>query len=137
MTIRGKIKNKTEVWEDRKQITEYLLSESSEDARRPLLYPFFQRLNREKFKTESDAHGADVYIEGQIIVESKTHYSDWLEGFFQALHYHKKHCLVYSVVVVMAHKFIGVWKVNKIPEFAVIMAHMHHAVRAVVEPTVV
>jgi hypothetical protein len=115
------------VTEELKKLKEYLTSESNEDAKRPLLYPLFQRLFKDKFKIESDACGADVYIEGQIIVESKTSYSDWLEGFYQALHYHKKHGLVYSIVVVIAHKFAGIWRVNKLPEFAVIMSHTSNA----------
>ena len=48
------------------QFTEYLRSESNEDARRPLLYPLFQKLFSDKFKIESDAFGADVYVVGQI-----------------------------------------------------------------------
>jgi len=116
--------------EELKQFKEYLKSESNEDAKRPLLYPLFQKLNKEKFKIESDACGADVYIEGQIIVESKTNYSDWLEGFYQALHYHKRHGLVYSIVVVIAHKFVGIWRVNKLPEYAVLMSHTADAQKA-------
>lgn len=113
--------------EELKKFKEYLKSESNEDAKRPLIYPLFQKLNKEKFKIESDACGADVYIEGQLIVECKTSYSDWLEGFYQALHYHKKHGLVYSIVVVIAHKFVGIWRMNKLPEFAVLMAHTSNA----------
>jgi hypothetical protein len=116
--------------EEIKQLKKYLYSDSNEDAKRPLLYPFFKKLNPDKFRIESDACNADAYIEGQIIVEAKTDYSDWLEGFYQALHYHKKHGLVYSVIVVIAHKFVGIWRVNKLPEFAVIMAHTSDAQKA-------
>lgn len=123
-------KGKATFSEEIKQLKKYLYSESNEDAKRPLLYPFFKKLNPDKFKIESDACGADVYIEGQIIVEAKSHYSDWLDGFYQALHYHKKHGLVYSVVVVIAHKFVGIWKVNQLPEYAVIMAHTSDAQKA-------
>jgi len=123
MAIPSRSKGKSIFTEEIKQLKKYLYSDSNEDAKRPLLYPFFKKLNPDKFKIESDACGADVYIEGQIIVEAKSHYSDWLDGFYQALHYHKKHGLVYSVVVVIAHKFVGIWKVNQLPEFAVIMAH--------------
>lgn len=70
---------------------------------------------------------ADVYIEGKIIVEAKTDFAQWLEGFFQALHYHKQSGLVYSVVIVITHKFIGIWRVNKLTEFAVKMAHLSDA----------
>ena len=111
-------------------LIKYILSDSNEDAKRPLLYPFFRKLNKEKFKIESDACGADVYIEGQIIVEAKSNYSDWLDGFYQALHYHKKHGLVYSVMVVIAHKFVGIWRLNKLPEFSVILSHTADAQKA-------
>lgn len=102
---------------------EYLKSDSNEDSKTPLLYPLFQKLHKEKFFIESKAKGADVYIEGQIIVESKTSYSDWLEGFYQALHYHKKHGLVYSIIMVVAHKFVGIWRVNNLPEYAALISH--------------
>lgn len=43
----------------------YLRSESNEDAKTPLLHPLFQKLFWEKFRIESDVHGADVYVAGQ------------------------------------------------------------------------
>ena len=106
-----------------KKLKEYLKSESSEDAKRHLLYPLFKKLYGNKFYIESDAFGADVYVEGKIIVEAKTHSNDWLEAFYQALHYHKKFGLAYSMIIVIAHRFVGIWKANKIPEFAVILSH--------------
>ena len=127
MAIPSRSKSKVTFTEEIKDFKKYLYSESNEDAKRPLLYPLFKKLYKERFKIESDACGADVYIEGQIIVEAKTHYSDWLDGFYQALHYHKKHGLVYSVIVVIAHKFVGIWRLNKMPEFAVILAHTSDA----------
>jgi hypothetical protein len=105
------------------QLRDYLRSDSNEDAKRPLLYPLFQRLFKDKFKIESDAHGADVYVEGKLIVESKTNFSQWLEGFYQALHYQRRFGLTYNTLVVIAHNFIGIWKVNKLPEYAVILSH--------------
>jgi len=123
MAIPSRSKSKVTFTEEIRQLKNYIFSESNEDAKRPMLYPLFKKLYKEKFKIESDACGADVYIEGQIIVEAKTHYSDWLDGFYQALHYHKKHGLVYSVIVVIAHKFVGIWRLNELPEFAVILAH--------------
>ena len=124
------VKSNVNFDEERKLLIKYILSDSNEDAKRPLLYPFFRKLNKEKFKIESDACGADVYIEGQIIVEAKSNYSDWLDGFYQALHYHKKHGLVYSVMVVIAHKFVGIWRLNKLPEFSVILSHTADAQKA-------
>ncbi len=109
---------------------EYLKSDSNEDAKRPLLYPLFRKLFKDKFKIESDAHGADVYVAGQIIVESKSDFSEWLEGFYQALHYHKRFGLAYSTVMVVAHKFVGIWKVDKLPEYAVILAQRADPIQA-------
>jgi hypothetical protein len=107
-----------------KQLIEYLKSEDCEDSKRPLIFPLFQKLFRDKFKSESSAYGADVYIEGKILVECKTNFSSWLEGFYQAMHYHKKYGLAYSIVFVIAHKFVGIWKVNKLPEFPIKLAHL-------------
>lgn len=45
------------------QLIKYLYSESSEDAKRPLLFPLFQKLNKEKFKSESDASSTDIHNE--------------------------------------------------------------------------
>jgi hypothetical protein len=49
------------------QFKQYLKSESKENARSPYLYPLFQKLFKDKFKIESDACGADVYIDGALI----------------------------------------------------------------------
>ncbi|MFN8258083.1 MAG: hypothetical protein U0W24_20505 [Bacteroidales bacterium] len=116
--------------EEKNKLKQYLKSDSNEDAKRPLIYPLFHKLYKDKFKIESDAHGADVYIEGQIIVECKTSYADWLDGFYQALHYHKKHGLVYSIVMVIAEKFVGIWRVNQLTEYAVLLSHTADANKA-------
>lgn len=119
---------------ERKQLIEYILSDKSEDAKRDLILPLFSKLFRNSLKTESEAKGADVYIEGKIIVECKTRFAQWVHGFYQALHYHKRYGLSYSLVMVIAHKFVGIWKVNEIPEFAVKAAHLSDPVEA---PTIV
>jgi hypothetical protein len=59
----------------------------------------------------------DIYIEGKLLVELKSDSEDNIKGFFQALHYSKKG-LTFSTVCVIAHKFVAVWKVNSIPDFA-------------------
>jgi hypothetical protein len=104
-------------------IEEYLRSESSEKARQHLLYPFLKLIFPGKLKIEGDANGADAYIEGKLIVESKTSDSQWLEGFYQALHYQRKFGLSYNTIMVVAHKFVAIWKLNKLPEYATILAH--------------
>ncbi len=111
------------------KLKEYLRSTDNEDAKRPLLYPLFQKLFKDKFKIESNVFGADIYVAGQIIVESKTDASQWLEGFYQGLHYQKKYGLAYNTIMVIANNFVGIWKVNKIPEFAVILAHTADATK--------
>src|ERR1035437_1642596 len=103
------------VGDELEKFKEYLKSESNEDAKRHLLYPLFKKLFKDKFKTESDVHGADIYVEGQLIVEAKSDQAQWLEGFYQALHYHKKFGLTYNTIIVVAHKFIAIWKLSKLP----------------------
>ncbi|HWB24262.1 MAG TPA: hypothetical protein VG738_02230 [Chitinophagaceae bacterium] len=102
---------------------EYLRSSSVENARRALLYPLFQKLFKEKFKIENDAKGADVYVVGQLVVESKTDSKQWLEGLFQALHYHRREGLAFHTIMVVAREFIGIWKVTKLPEDAVRLSY--------------
>ncbi len=69
-------------------------------------------------KTESAAGSADVYIEGILVVEGKTDFSQWVEGFYQALHYHRRYGLAFNSIMVIAHRFCGIWKVHKLPEAA-------------------
>ena len=113
---------KATFFEELDKIREFISNPVSEAAKRPLVYPLFQKLFPAKFKVESEAAGADIYVEGKLVVELKTSETDWLSGFYQALHYQKKG-LAFPVVCVMAEKFLAVWKVNHIPEFAVILAH--------------
>jgi hypothetical protein len=75
-------------------LKEYFRSIDNEDAKRPLLYPLFQKLIKDKFKIESNVFGADIYVARQIIVESKTDASQWLEGFYQGLQFQKNYGLL-------------------------------------------
>jgi hypothetical protein len=99
------------------QFEKYLLDPGTEKAKDHLAFPLFQKLFGSKFKKESDAEGADTYIGGKLIVELKTDSDGWRKGFYQALHYAKKG-LTFSAVCVVAQKFVAVWKVNSIPDFA-------------------
>ncbi len=112
------------------KLSQYLLSKDNEDAKRQLLFPLFSRLFKEKFKSESAANGADIYIEGQIIVECKTDFSQWVEGFYQGLHYNRKHGLSYNTIMVIAHNFCCIWKLKSIPEYAVILSRTADAMKA-------
>jgi hypothetical protein len=116
--------------EELQKFTDYLRSTSNEDAKRADLFPLFKKLFKEKLKSESDAHGADVYVEGKLIVECKSTESQWLEGFYQALHYQKRYGLAYNTVIVLAHKFVAIWKLDKLPEFAVILSKTADASKA-------
>ena len=86
-----------------KLLTQYLTITSSEKAKQPLLYPFFRNLYHEKFKVETDAQGANGYVEGVFILETKSDFSDWLPGFYQALHYQKRFGLAYQLILVIAY----------------------------------
>lgn len=97
-------------------LKKYIQSPDNEDAKRPLLFPLFRKLFKDKFLTESATYGADGYVEGQLIIEAKSNYSDWLKGFYQALMYNRKHGLSYTTILVIAHEFVGVWKLDKLPE---------------------
>lgn len=103
------------------QFRDYLTSSSSEKSRQHLLYPLFQKLFKDRFAIENDAQGADVYIKSKLIVESKSDHAQWLEGFYQALHYRRKYGLTYSTVMVIAHEFVAIWKLDKLPEYATLL----------------
>ncbi len=104
-------KNKTEL----DQLQAYLTNPGTENAKDYLVFPLFQKLFGPKFKKQSDASGADIYIEGKLLVELKSNYDDYLQGFYQGLHYAKLG-LTFSAVCVIAEKFLAVWKVNSIPD---------------------
>ena len=102
---------------DLKQFEKYLLDPGSENAKDHLVFPLFQKLFPGKLKKQSDAEGADIYIEGKLLVELKSDADDVIAGFYQGLHYSKSG-LAFSAVCVVAQKFVAIWKVNQIPEFA-------------------
>lgn len=96
-------------------LKDYLMSIGSEDSKRPLIYPFFKKLFGKNFKIESDAQGADGYIEGKLLVELKSKNEDWLNGLYQGLHYQKLG-LSFPNICVISHQFIGLWKLTNIPK---------------------
>ncbi|MCK4333413.1 hypothetical protein KAX06_01355 [candidate division WOR-3 bacterium] len=99
------------------QLKEYLLNPGKEKAKDYLAFPLFKKLFGSKFKKETDAARADIYIQGQLLVELKSDSRDYIAGFYQALHYAKLG-LSFSAICVIAQKFIALWKVNKIPDHA-------------------
>ena len=98
-----------------KDLKEFLTSSSSEDAKRHLIYPFFKKLFGNKFKAESDAEGADGYVEGKLLIELKTKNADWLKGLYQGLHYQKLG-LSFPNICVVSYNFVGLWNLEKIPQ---------------------
>lgn len=108
-----------------RSLQKYIESNENEDAKRQLLYPLFTKVFPNKFSIESakNTHGADGYVEGKLIVEAKTNFTQWLEGFYQALHYKKKYGLSYNSIMVISHEFCAIWKIKNLPEFAVIMSN--------------
>ena len=76
-------------------IKEYITTESAESSKDHLIFPLFKKVFGSKnFNKESEASGADIYINGRLIVELKTKYDDWVTGFFQACHYMKEDFLL-------------------------------------------
>lgn len=97
------------------QLKEYVIKGRSENASNHHVYPFFQKIfPKDKFKRESEAAGCDIYIVGILAVELKTHEAEWLQGFFQVLHYNKKG-LSFSAVSVITNNFIGLWRLADLP----------------------
>lgn len=103
-------------------LKEYLMSKRSEDAKRPLAYSFFEEVFRKKFRIESDAEGADGYVEGMLLVEFKTRTEDWLKGLYQGLHYQKLG-LSFPNICVISQQFIGLWALNRLPEKVLSLAY--------------
>ena len=65
-----------------KQFEKYLLDPGTENAKDHLVFPLFQKLFGSKFKKQSDAEGADIYIEPKLVVELKSDADDFLAGFY-------------------------------------------------------
>lgn len=97
-----------------------VIGDETENASDHLVFPFFQKIFG-NIKKQSEAKGADIYIDGRLVVELKTKNSDWLIGFFQALHYKKKG-LSFSAITVISNHFIGLWKIANLPEEAITIA---------------
>jgi len=101
----------------REQFLQFLTTNASENAKSHLPIAFLQEAVGERLTKESAAEGADGYFEGRLIVELKSDSDQWLEAFFQALHYRKRG-LTFSAVCVLSRHFVGLWHVAQIPAFA-------------------
>lgn len=98
-------------------LREYITAKGNEDANAHYVDAFFKDIFGKKFRKESEAEGADIYIEGQLVVELKTHQKDWVSGLYQALQYRKKG-LSFTNVCIITHDFIGLWRGESLPLFA-------------------
>jgi len=96
---------------------EYVTGKGTEKSTDFLVFPLFRKLFSNKFSKETDAQGADIYINGQLVIELKTKKEDWLPAFYQALDYGRRG-ITFSAVSVITHNFIGLWRLENIPEFA-------------------
>ena len=101
-------------------LKKYILSSRSEDSTDYLVEQFIRSVYG-KFQKGSEAEGVDIYVEGRLAVELKTKPEDWLSAFYQVQHYRKKG-QEFGAFCVIAHKFVGLWKVNDIPKFAADLA---------------
>ena len=97
------------------ELEKYFTLSSNEDAKRKHAYAYFTKLFGKDFKTESDASGADGYIEGKLLIELKSKSEDWLCGLYQGLHY-RKLGLTFPHITVLSKQFICLWNLIKLPK---------------------
>jgi hypothetical protein len=91
------------------------LAKPDEKANEDLALAYFRYICGESFERQKDAHGADGYVPGALVLELKGRTNDWLSGLFQALAY--QNCgLDFSQIVVAAKQFLAIWRVNDISE---------------------
>lgn len=119
----AKINSAAQPKADANLILAYINSNESENAKTAGVRQFFaQVFGKDNFTYESAANSADGYVKGRLVVELKTKHEDWLPGFYQALHYQKRG-LGFAHVAVITHRFIGLWRLDKLPETARIFSH--------------
>lgn len=96
-----------------RNLQDYLLqpSERNED----LAIAYFRSVYGAPFQRQSDAANADGYVAGHFILELKGHFRDWYSALFQGLAY-ERNGLSFSLVVVCAKGFLGIWRTDDIPD---------------------
>lgn len=102
-------------------LARYITSDTPESSKSHFAKQYFDQLFKGQVTNEALAGGADIYIAGRLVVELKNKQQDWLAGFYQALHYGKRG-LSYNSVCVIAHRFIGLWRLEAIPSKAMEIA---------------
>jgi hypothetical protein len=103
-------------------LKQFLKSDKKDDKQKGLLFPLFKILFGKSFKTFSNLDFPDGYVEGKLILLVKNNDYQWLEGFFQSLHFHKKYGFDFHTVIIVAHNYVGIWSLEKLPEYAFILA---------------
>jgi hypothetical protein len=95
------------------KLLEYLSqpSERNED----LALSYFRELFKDNFKRQNDAANADGYVAGHFVLELKGDTRDWYAALLQGLAYKNKG-LSFSLIVVVAKHFLGLWQVENIPD---------------------
>lgn len=88
------------------------LGQPNEKANEDLALTYFRKVFP-NFSRQSDAGGSDGYVQGHFVLELKGKRGDWYSGLFQGLAYKRE--LDFSVIVVATKGFLGMWKVDDIP----------------------
>lgn len=89
------------------------LGQPHEKANEDLALSYFRKIFP-NFTRQSDASRSDGYVKGHFVLELKGKTKDWYSGLFQGLAY--KRDLDFSVIVVATKGFLGVWKINDLPD---------------------
>lgn len=90
-------------------LLEYL-SAPAEKANEDLILKYFRKIFGDQFTRQKEAERSDGYLPGHFVLELKGKTSDWLSGLFQGIAYKKT--LNFSVVIVAANEFLGVWSIK-------------------------
>lgn len=97
------------------------LSAPHEKANEDLALGFFRHEFGEAFTRQKEAKFSDGYVSGHFLLELKGARSDWFKGLLQGALYHRD--LDFGSVVVIAKGFLGVWRVDAMPEGVMAVVH--------------
>lgn len=90
----------------------YLTAPPHEAAHQHRAHSYFQKVFGDDFKV--DEGRSDGYVPGHFVLELKGDPADWQAALFQGLAYHRT--LDFALIVVAAHGFLAVWRVDDIPK---------------------
>lgn len=106
-------------------LKKFITASSSENAGDDFALAYFRSIAKnagKDLKKQSEAAGADGYIEGLLLIELKSNAEQWIDGLFQALHYQKKG-LAFSTLTIVAHNFVGLWHLRDLPQEVLLIAN--------------